>query len=258
MAYTVTDERKKQFAGVYVLDRMVNGSLSVPLLLEGAEADLEPVMEYLMMKGYVEIHDDEAYRPADTGRRVLERFGRRYRDFLTHFDVYCAVDLAAGEFAFARFFDFDSERQWRAYLDDERWEDLRIPVAVYKGLDPVEVVFMSFLRENRFGRRDEGWQFDLLLGTIWDEMVAVCDTAPTLEELGYTADDGERVSGEAVLRDVIAQGAALTLELRERERREDGTDEHGGEDDDEVYTETVRYREDPGYAAPWWSGVVFL
>ncbi|MCP4579785.1 MAG: response regulator [Deltaproteobacteria bacterium] len=58
-------------------------------------------------------------------------------------------------------------------------------MAEFKKLDPVEIVFMSFLNEDRFGRDETGWQFDLLLGNIWDEILHICNTAIRLEDLGY-------------------------------------------------------------------------
>jgi len=98
------------------------------------------VLEWLMSREYIDIHDGY-YRAADKGREVLSRFMAKYTEFLHVFDVYCAVDLERGEFAFARYFDFDSDSSWKSYLNKEYWEDLRIAVAEFKKIDPVEVVF---------------------------------------------------------------------------------------------------------------------
>ena len=40
--YTQSNEQKKQFAGVYLLNVMVNTPLTFPVLLEGNDQDLEP------------------------------------------------------------------------------------------------------------------------------------------------------------------------------------------------------------------------
>lgn len=264
--YTITEEQKKQFAAAYLLDRMVNRGTTVPVYLEGHDKDLEPVLEYMMMKEYISIPDKANYRPTDKGKEVLARFTKRYQDFLINFDVYCAVDLEAGEFAFSRYFEFDSDTAFSGYLDDERWDDLRIAVAVLKKINPVEIVFMSFLREGRFGDQGDGWQFDLLLGSIWDEILEIANTAIQVDELGYEDDQGT-VSGETVLEDVIRQGAELNIELRKKEREirqreaaayEDEDDDDFDDDyDEEIYEETVYYAE-PLYVSPWWGVVVFF
>lgn len=260
--YTITEEQKKQFAAAYMLDRMVNHGTKIPVYLEGQDKDLEPVLEYMMMKEYIDIPDKANYAPTEKGKDVLGRFTKRYRDFLINFDVYCAIDLEAGEFAFSRYFDFDSDTAFGGYLDDDRWDDLRIAVAAFKKMNPVEIVFMSFLREGRFGDQGEGWQFDLLLGSIWDEILEIANTALHADELGYEDDQGE-VSGDAVLEDVIRQGAELNIGLRKKEReireREAAAavDDDDEDYDEEVYEETVHYV-DPFYVSPWWLVLVFI
>ena len=158
--HTLNDDRKKQFAGVYLLDVMINTPCTFPVLLKGNDQDLEQVIEWLMMKGYIEIQDSERYIPNEKGREVLKRFMARYTEYLKVFDIYCAVDIETGEFAFARHFDFEDEAQWDEFLEDDRWDDLRLAVAEFKKIDQVEIVFMSFLNEDRFN----GWQGYLLNG----------------------------------------------------------------------------------------------
>lgn len=257
--YSISDEQKKQFAAAYLLEWLVNNDKKIPVYLEGNDKDLEPVLEYMMMKEYISIPDKATYQPTDKGKEVLNCFTKRYRDFLVNFDVYCAVDLAKGTFAFSRFFDFDSDTTWANYLDDERWDDLRIAVAAYKKINPVEIVFMSFLREGRFGNQGDGWQFDLLLGSIWDEILEIADSALRCEELGYTDDEGT-VNGESVLEDIIRQGAELNIALRKQERearKDDPENDDDDEYDDEIYDETVNYIE-PAYVSPWWLMLLFI
>jgi len=214
--YMLSDEQKKQFAGVYLLNVMINTPRSFSVLLEGNDQDLLPVLEWLMMKGYIEIQNKEKYVPNQKGREVLKRFLARYTEYLNVFDIYCAVDLEAGEFAFARYFDFEEDSAWQKFLDDNRWDDLRLAVAEFKKINPVEIVFMSFLKEDRFGRDETGWQFDLLLGSIWDEILHICNTAIPLEALGYEDDQG-CVSAEDVITDIIRQGAEIMTKLLEKE-----------------------------------------
>ncbi len=272
--YSIGEEQRKQFAGAYLLEKMINERLSIPIFLDDNDQDLEPVLEYLMAKGYTEIEDNKKYIHTEKGREVLSRFLQRYHDYLRHFDIYNAVDLGEGKFAFADYFEFDhlestGEGEWRRYLNEDRWEDLRVAVAGFKKLDPVEIVFMSFLNEKRFGETAEGWQFDLLLGSVWDEILEICSSALTADDLGYEAEDGEKVSGETVMKDIISQGAELGLELRKKEEElYGGAGEDVEEEDEEeeiverviVEEETYEVYEsyyDPYYVSPCWGAVVF-
>ncbi|MCH6255631.1 hypothetical protein MLD52_03670 [Puniceicoccaceae bacterium K14] len=214
--YTVTESQKSQFAAIYLLEYMINAPKTFALMLEREEEDLEPILEVLMVRDLIEIKDEEQYIPTEKGRKALQRFMKRYSDFLTFFDVFCAVDLGEGAFAFANYFEYDSKEAWFSFLNQDNWEDLRVAVAAYKGIDPVEIVFMSFINEERFGRNETGWTFDLLLGTVWDEILHICNSALKIEQLGWEDEDGQ-ISGEAVMEDILAQGLALAEELHQRE-----------------------------------------
>lgn len=216
--YTISNERRNEFAGIYLLNTMINQSRTFPVFLEGNDEVLEPILEWLLVKEYVTIRNQELYVPAEKGREALRKFLARYSDFLHIFDVFCAVDLASGEFAFARYFDFATDAEWKVYLNQNRWDDLRIAVAEYKEMDPVEIIFMSFVRENRFGLTAEGWQFDLLLGSVWDEILEICRTAIHWQQLGYQDAQGT-VSAEAVIEDIIRQGVDLIISLHQQEGR---------------------------------------
>jgi hypothetical protein len=274
--YKVDEEQKKQFASAYLLEKMVNTPMSVPLYLEGNDQDLEPILEYLMAKESIEIEDNQRYVPTEKGREVLLRFMRRYHDFLRHYDIYSAVDLGEGEFAFEKYFEFDhedpgDEGAWRRYLSEERWEDLRVAVAAFKKLNPVEIVFMSFLNEGRFGLTSEGWQFDLLLGSVWDEILEVCSTALSVDDLGYKDDDGSEITGQAVIEDVISQGARLNMKLKKREEERYGDRDEtaaSAAPNDEEESKKVRVEDDgyevyehyydPYYISPCWGTVIFF
>jgi hypothetical protein len=264
--YTVDDEQKKRFAGIYLLEYMINTPHAIPIFLDSNDKDLEPVLEWLMMKGYVQILKNEKYVPHPDGRKELEKFMARYSEYLTMFDVFSAVDLEAGEFAFARYFDFDTNAEFKEYLDDERWDDLRVAIADYKEMDPVEIVFMSFISEKRFGRNESGWQFDLLLGSVWDDILSICNSAIQWQQLGYEDEEGQ-IQAEDVISDIIEQGAELMLDLLAEEEKRTEYDRFNdvgdGEVDDEFFVDRVgmpdydldhydRYR-DPRYKSSWWN-----
>ena len=269
---TIDSARKKQFAGVFLLNVMINTPCTFPVLLRENDQDLEPVLEWLMMKSYIEIQDSARYVPNEKGREVLKLFMARYTEYLKVFDIFCAVDLETGEFAFARYFDFEDTGQWEKFLGDNRWDDLRVAVAEFKKIDPVEIVFMSFLNEDRFGRNETGWQFDLLLGSIWDEILQICNNAITWEELGYEDDQG-LVSAEDVIQDITSQGAEIMISLlkKEDEMRKEQQEEDESPDDDngensvvekvEIEEHPVAYYHpyyDPFYVSPVWFALWLL
>ena len=250
---------------------MINKPHNFPVLLGRDDQDLEPVLEWLMTKEYIEIHDSESYVPIEKGRDSLSKFMARYTEYLNIFDIYCAVDLVSGEFAFSSYFDYDDKSSWIRFINDDRWDDLRVAVADYKKLDPVEIVFMSFVSENRFGRDQSGWQFDLLLGSVWDEIFEICDTAIQWDELGFEDDQGV-FSAEEVTEDIIIQGAEVMIELHRREATlapkylDDYNDEPS--ENGEVTVERVIIEEypvdyyhpylDPFYVSPLWLGIWLL
>lgn len=212
--FTISEEQKKQYAGLYLLDYMVTESHTFPLLLEEDDTDLEPVLEWLLSKDYIGIIDNERYEQTVNGKAALSLFMTRYKEFLKTFDIFSAVDLGTGEFAFASCDEFKNETEWRNFLNNEQWDDLRVAVADYRGMDPVEVVFMSFINENRFGRNETGWQFDLLLGTVWDEILEIADTAIRWQELGWEDEQGS-VRAEDVIKDIINQGTEIMNRIHE-------------------------------------------
>ena len=270
--YKVTEEERTRYAGVYLLWRLINDRESLPVYLEDDNAFLDTMLKELYQKEYVEISEEEGqYEPTEAGRELVVKFMERYTDFLKVYDLYHSVDLEAGEFAMARYFDFDhegDERQWRSFLDDERWEDLRVAVVEYKKINPVEIVFMSSINEGRFGKGSKtGWQFDLLLGTVWDAILEVCNTNLSWQDLG----------DEDVIRDIITQGTELMLSLlSEEEKRVTAARQYDDDDDDDGYkgngvggdiVETTVIEEvvpvvdygyyntwyvDPFYCAPFW------
>ena len=198
---------------------MINRPQVFQLWLERGDADLEPILEWLLVKEWITIRDQKEYIPSAEGRNVITRFMERYARFVYFFDVFSGVDLATGEFAFERYFEILDEEKWLAYLHEERFEDLRIAIAEHLGIDVVEIVFMSFIREDRFGRDATGWQFDLLLGSVWDEILGVCNSATDVSELGYQ--DGDRwIDGSVVAEDILQQGGALLAKLLARAQGE--------------------------------------
>lgn len=257
----INDTNKKNFRSILLLDEMITHNRQFKTVAEGSDKLLEPFFIDLMAKDYLTI-SGSYYTPTQKGKDAYELFNKRFQEYLRLYDIFSYVDLTAGEFAFARFFDFDSDEEWFNYVSDERFEDLRIAVAIAKKIDPAELVFMSFINENRFNTDAEGWQMDLASDAIWEQIENICKAALKPEQLG-TPD---------VIEDIMKQGTALMLDLLEEEqnrkkeeeeemRREGAYNNTQQETVVEEY-ETVEYYQpyyrDPWYVSPLWLLPLFL
>ncbi|MBK1835600.1 hypothetical protein [Roseibacillus ishigakijimensis] len=208
----LTPEKRRLYSATVLLNHMVGQRKDFDVLLLGGEAHLEPLLTWLLTRQLVEISEKNFYTPTVSGRRAVEEFNQRYQRLLQYFEVFSAVDLEAGEFAYASFADFESDHDWDCFLEDERWDDLRLVVADYLGADPVELIWAQFTKEGRFNFTEAGWEITLAQGLIWNEIAEIAESAWDIEELGY----GE-VSGEAVLRDIVEQGFLLVRDLTDRD-----------------------------------------
>ena len=247
---------KKTFQAILLLDEMIAGNHTFSTLADGDDKMLEPLFIELMAKGYVEVKGRN-YAPSAKGTETYNVFNKRFQEYLRLYDVFSFVDLTKGEFAFAKFFDFDTDDEWDDYKSDQRFEDLRIAVALYKKLDPAEIVFMSFINEGRFDTTVNGWQMDMLSDAAWNEVDEICKSALKAEQLG----------GVDVIEDIIAQGTELMMGLLEEENKRKREDEEndrangagmgGGEETVIEEYETVEYYE-PYYSSPFYVSPIWL
>lgn len=249
--YTLSPEQQQRFADIYLLRRMINGPLAFKAELPGDDSLLEPVLTRLMGKGWVTINTKQAlYVPTETGREPLTKFEQRYYDYLKVYDTpYDSVSLVYGDFGSTYINSFSSkeslfallrEDRWRPHLpffqefireDDwteaaypafktflhleDEWEDLRVAVAEFKGLDPLEIVFMSLLNEGRFDQGKNGWQFDLHAGWLFGEVERIANKAVHMDQIlaeGYTS--------EELMQNIITAGTDLMMQLVLQEEQE--------------------------------------
>jgi len=217
--WIISEEQKMRFAALFLLEYIINRPKLFKVWLDRDDTDLEPILEWMLTMEWIEIKEGDHYIPNEKGRDVLKVFIKRYAEFVYFFDVFSGVDLGEGSFAFSDYFRFKDDAEWQTYLQNERFEDLRIAVAEYLDIDAVEIVFMQFVRDNRFGQNATGWQFDLLLGAIWNDILEICNEALDVSELAYESDQGT-VSGKDVISDIIKQGSQCLAELLHRADRE--------------------------------------
>ena len=244
----LTDDNKKSFKAIILLNEMINGSHQFKTIDNGEDSVLEPLFIELMSKGYVQTAGIN-YQVSTKGQEVFDTFMKRYTEYLKVYDIYSYVDLEKGEFAFARYYDFETDDAWADFISNERFDDLRIAVALFKKLDPAEIVFMSYINENRFDTASNGWQMDLISDNEWKEIEEICKTAIKPEEVG-----------EDAMVDMINQGSELMMKLMEEEANQQQNNNNYTETET-IVEETVAYYEpyyDPYYVSPIWLVPLFL
>jgi hypothetical protein len=185
--FKIAAEQRLAFAAMYVLSRINRYNLRYSVIPEGADRQcLESTIQVLFKDGLLDLDKDHFYVVTEVGKDRLRKYRQRYEEYLRIFDVYGHVDLGEGKFAFESYNLFSDDATWAKFLRDDRWEDLRVAVAMRKGLDPVEIVFMSFINEDRFFQNPEGkWEIGLLDGTNWDEIERIVNSALHAEDLAY-------------------------------------------------------------------------
>ena len=219
--YKITPEEIQEYLGVAILNHIINNDVTFGMILDTQDSWLEETLGWLTGEKYLKIDIEEAvYAPTEKGRDVLRRFSAPYAEYLQLFNIFCAVDLNSGEFAYKKFFEME-EGEFIEYLNLDRWEDLGVAVAEYKKMDPVRIVFMAFLNEERFDKLpDENWPSEMITGEIWDEIIDVCNSNLSWTQLGYTAEDGTKVTAKQVIEAVIINGFTMATEIIKKEQEE--------------------------------------
>ena len=119
----------------------------------------------------------------------------------------------------------------------------------------MEFAVLSFLKEGKFNTSAHGWEFDITSTLIWDEVEDLVQNSMDISDLSYTHDDGDDISGESVLKDVIKQGSELLINLKKQESEIDAEiaeDEELEEEYEEVVTYVEVIDEDDCYYDPYY------
>ena len=272
--YTITDKEKQQYAAILLLDEMINGHIYFPIIAETKNQEyLEPVFVQMLFTKLIDIKDNK-YVPTEEGRKKLQFFYEKFAEYINIYDVFSTVDLEVGEFAFSSWFDIDDDGEWEKFLKEERFEDVRVAVCEFKGINPIEIVFLSYIASKDFDLTTEGWEFELLYGTIWDDIVEICNTNIHAEQLI------EQDAMEAIVEqgfDVIRQQKVAQTEIdaecdaldAEIENFDDGNFEDDYEGDYEEYVTVVEevvyennyydpYYDDIYYVSPLWISPIII
>jgi hypothetical protein len=242
----------KTYQSIILLNEMINNGRKFKTILNGDDKMLEQLFISLLAKGYVGVEGDCFYA-TQSGINVLSLFEQRYKEYLKLYDIFAFVDTEAGEFAFERYFDFDTDEEWDEYKNQERFFDVRIAVAKLKHMNVHELIFMSFINSNRFDTHQTGWQFDVMTDRIWAEIDDICREAITIDDLG--AD---------VVKNIIKRGTEIMMEItrqeieRKKQELEQARTVDAGVDEDVEYIEETtviieEYEEDLVYYEPYYD-----
>ena len=270
--YKLETEQKKYFCSVLMLEDMNNFNKIYPILLKGDDELLEPIFIYMMSKDLVETKG-EIYSITNKGKKVLKNYIEKLYEFRSMFKVFCAIDIETDEIGFKRFFDFDTDEQFYAHIQEERFEDLRVAVCEFKGINPLEIIFLEFVDGGDYDFEEEGWQADLITGLIWDDLLDVANSNLKIEDLDKYNDSDELIeSGEDYMCRMIKDSTTLMVGLIKKQAEIDAEEI---DDDDEIETtETIETTEhfiqepvytyeyfedyyDPYYCSSIWSPIYY-
>ena len=252
-------EQKDSFVTILLLDKIIN---QVQCLKVNEYDDiLADDLSRMCSVGVLEF--DEAGRkfiPTEKGRKTLQDFLNKYTEFLKVIDLYCAVDRTCGEFAYSTDMFHMDEDEFNAHLSNPRFDDFRLAVCKFKKLNIAECAFMIWHDVNGFDLESTGWEFDLVSGIVWDEMMIVVKESIDYEHIQFEDDNGDLVEAESVLEGMIGAGSELMKELFAEEKRIEEENQEEEEDDEEEIIEEVEiveyvepvYEADPCFYDPYY------
>ena len=175
-------------------------------LIETDDDGLESFLNFMETRGTIIVEKDNYYMVTDKGHEVYQDLVKQLEAYVMHFEIYAYVDLERGIFG-----DPESD-----LLEGDKWQDLRVAVAEYKGIDPYRVVFLAMLSDKTFYENPD-WKFDLSMGTLFHEMEQIVKEQLHVDDLAYSDSQGP-VSGEDVIKDVIQQGTELVAKSKIRQQ----------------------------------------
>lgn len=244
--YKLTDDMKKYFCSVLLLENLINFNHIYPIILEGNKVFLEPFLIHMHSKGYVTITSDK-YVPTNKGRELLTNYLAKLEEFRRVYRIYSAVDTGSGTFAYEEYFNVDTDEDFDEILNDDSFVDLRIALCELKGINPVEIVFLEFVDGNKFNcEEDDTWEADLATGSIWFEIMDIVNNNIYLDDL---AEDNH--TGEEVMKLIVEAGSKVMNNLLKIQEEQDELelnledDEDEEEYDEEYITYEVEYVEEP-------------
>jgi len=242
----------KNFTAIILLNEMINNGRVFKTIATDNDKLLEPIFVQLMAQNYLVIQEDK-FVPTDDAIKVFDNFNKRYQEYLKVFDIYSFVDLDKGEFAFENYFSFKTDEEWNQYKSQERFFDVRIAVAFFKKMNPHEIVFMSFINENRFDTNRIGWQNDLVSDTFWAEINDIVTSAITITDIGEDAMENMIKMGTELMMSLIQQEIDFNKKRLEEAKMAPAGEEYVEETIVETTEIIEEYEDDLVYYDPYWD-----
>jgi hypothetical protein len=220
----MSNAQKQEFSCLLLLHLLANEKEKIHFsMVDQVNQPLEPFFKHMENQfDWLRLDEEQNFILSTKGQEAYEKLVQQHVSYQAHFEIYAYVDLGEGVFA-----DPDTD-----LLDDERWEDLRVAVAEHKKMEPYRIVFLAMLADDAFFQNPD-WKFDMGTETLFDEMESLTREQLGTEDLAYEDEDGNLVSGEDVLEDVIEQGSRIARERFERKAVRDDYPE------EEIITTTV-------------------
>ncbi|MBF0276705.1 MAG: hypothetical protein HQM13_02885 [SAR324 cluster bacterium] len=232
----MSQEKKQQFAGLLLLDQIATEKEKIhSSFMEKNDQLLEEYLNILEKRELLEVAEDLYFKITEKGRKIYQQLLNQQISYDTHFDIYAYVDLEEGTFA-------DKEAD---FLEDERWDDLRVAVARFKGIDPFRMVFLGMMSNEIFFENSD-WKFDLAAGSLFEEMEAIVNDQIREEDLSYEDEEGF-VSGHDVLDDIIAQGSKINQERYLKRQEQERAESQQAEEQERGETVTIIEEHPYGY-----------
>ena len=236
-SWKLSEEQRLNYQALYILYLMTEEKVKFPNFLTGNLKFAQESIDFLESKKLiaqkevvkegkkvlgVSLEKDDVnwvYEASTEARNIVAQHRKKFREFLTFYDVYAHVNPEEGEFAFQKIKKIllkeGGKEAWAKYKNHDRWVDYRVPVTVYKGFDPREFIFFSFMEEGRFIPTEKDveheWAKHLFMGDIWEELEMVVSSAPVWEEQG----DEENPAND-IMESIIIEGANVLKEQRKK------------------------------------------
>lgn len=256
MEYKLTPDKIKRMSHMALLFRMLEKGETYDMNWEGTDDEhLSPLFTAMWDELVEKEEGSTRIILTQTGREKLHELYEKYADLLMMHDCFSAFDdeadmaetsekdngdafsdIEVKPFAHNYFFQFEDVDEWKnwaqnattTYVDEEdgqektkkRFTNILLPIMQLKEVDPVEVIFLQFLKEGRFfvDRIDEEtgertpWQMDLVTAEFAQEMIEILDSMPNWWDISETKEDIE---------ELMAYGIKLMFTLNKRAEEEE-------------------------------------
>lgn len=264
--YELTEAQKLYFSCVLILSIINEENVIFPQKLQNDEIKLEPFLRHMTEKGWLEI-TSEGYVMTTKGRKMLLNHKEKLVEFRAIYKIYSAVDLEQGEFAYDKYFDFETDEEFIDYMNESQFEDMRVAVCEFKKINPLEVIFLEMVDNGSFELGGSDWVHELINSKTWDLIVDIANSNIHVGQLEETDSHGTITStGEDVMEIILRKGTELASNLLKKQQE---SDNKISEDENEVESETTTttttetvfeddyYVEDPyydyGYYTPYYD-----